>query len=271
MGHRAPLTMPEAKAIWLNRLPDLYVTTVNYLRNPSLTRPRSRKARQSVAKARSSSPAAVDLNLALARAALIASGLAEDIIQDLGLRFFRAVKKGRVSAGIRIKIDQRTGERRRVADADRWLSRVLQRTAWESSRREARQYLRRDARRMDRHSNQETPLAAIEAVASTASSPEDIVMAREELSMLDAGLSVFPERDRQMFLMHICDYSHGEIADDLGVTETCAKTSVHRTRRRLLREAEGRGIPPWLKETASTNTPIGAHRFPRTITLPQRA
>lgn len=130
MDHRTPLTMPEATAIWLRRLPDLYVDTVNYLRKAPLTRPARKADLGETGGAERKPRSRSAFNLASTREMLVTNvDLHEEIVQELAVRFFRAVGRGKVWAGTQVVRNKRTGEAREVASVDCWLSRVHKRVA----------------------------------------------------------------------------------------------------------------------------------------------
>lgn len=238
MDHRTPLSVSEAKAFWLQRLPRLYVETVNYLRKAPLTRPKGKAKAPQDTQPNSRKRVPPALNFSLAREAIITNErLHEDIVQELAARFFRGVELGMVWAGTQIIKDERTGKEKEVACADCWLTAVHWRVSHEYAYKEARQYLHRGSspRRCD--AGVEATLAPEMVVASRGSSPEQIVSAREMLNMLVAKLGTLPERKRQIFLRHLGEDSHLEIATDLGITEQAVRSSVHRTRMKILQEA----------------------------------
>lgn len=234
MTIRMPLSMPEAQAFWLRRLPDLYGETVNYLRRAPLTRPKGIPKVQEASPPNTSERTQREFNFFLARAALVADeALHEDIVQELGMRFFRSVKRGRIWAGNQTVTDARTKKEKVVAYADCWLSRVHRRVAREVARAEARQYLHRCHVPSDDDGGMGAPLSA----PARATSPEATASDRETISALERRLMSFPERDTGIFLRHLAGHSHKEIAADFRITEATTRTSVHRTRMRLLHEA----------------------------------
>jgi RNA polymerase sigma factor (sigma-70 family) len=237
-----PLSIQEAEAIWRNRRSKLLAETANYLRNPSLTRPKAKAKVQQIQQHEHTDPIPRELNLSLARAAIAANEpLHEDIVQELGIRFFRRVEARKVWDGAQIVKDRRTGKEREVAFVDCWLSRVHRRVARELARTEARQYLYRCVGSSDGNGGDGAPPAAAAIVASRQPTPEDLVSARERLWALEERLASFPERERRIFLLHHCDYSSREIAADLGITEGAARTSIHRIHMRLRQEARETG------------------------------
>lgn len=237
-----PLSMPEAQAFWLRRLPELYGETVNYLRKAPLTRPGGGPRSQRGCQPDDATHAQRELNFSLARAALVADeALHEDIVQELGIRFFRNVERGRIWAGTHAVTDRRTKKEKSVAYVDCWLSKVHRRVAREYARAEARQYLHRCAVPTDDDGGKGSPPVASAIAGSQVPSPEDVASAREMLSALETSLMSYSERESDIFLLYVSGYSHKEIATALRITEGTARTSVHRTRTRLLQEAEETG------------------------------
>jgi RNA polymerase sigma factor (sigma-70 family) len=246
MDHPTPLSMPEAQAIWLHRLPELYVETVNYLRGAPLTRPKGKGKAPQATQPKRVKHSQSALNFSLAREAIVTNErLHEDIVQELGIRFFRKVAEGKVWAGTQIIKDERTNKEKEVACADCWLTTVLWCVAHEYAYKEARQYLHRGSTPRRGNESAEAALAPEMAIASREPSPEQIVSARERLSLLAPKLRCFPKRERQIFLRHLDEDSHREIAIDLNMTEQAVRSSVHRTRKKLLLQAERIGYEPW--------------------------
>jgi RNA polymerase sigma factor (sigma-70 family) len=243
MDHRTPLSMSEAETVWLCRLPQLYVETVNYLRKAPLTRPKRKKEEaQPGSRPKRAKPTGLVLNLALARKVLVTNErLHEDIVQELGGRFFRKVERGKIWAGTQIVKDKRTKKEKEVACVDCWLSKVHKRVARELACTEARQYLYRNASPAYEGHGGEAPTAPELDIATKGASPEQIVSARETLSSFASRLACLPDRERQIFLRHVFGDSHQKIAKDFGMTEAAARTSVHRTRTKLLQQAEETG------------------------------
>jgi hypothetical protein len=234
MDHRTPLSMSEAEAFWLRRRPALLGETVNYLRRAPLTRTKSRaKAHQAIEPetVRRARPA---LNFTLARKALVTNErLHEDIVQELGARFFRKVGMGKIWAGTQIVLDKRTKEKKEVLCVECWLSRVHKRVVWHFARSEARQYLYRNT--APAHDDDGDEAFLLPGVTSGQQpSSEELGSLRETLSDLEPRIRRLPERERQIFLRHVCGDSYQEIAIALDITEAAARTSVHRTRKKLI-------------------------------------
>jgi DNA-directed RNA polymerase specialized sigma24 family protein len=244
MDNRTPLSMPEAHAVWLHRLPGLYGETVNYLRKAPLTR-LTRKAKsqtqEAVPQEHERAPLC-ELNLSLARATLVMDeGLHEDIVQELGIRFFRNVARGKVWAGTQIVKDRRTKKDKEVTYVDCWLNRVHKRVARACACAEAREHLHRKSFQWSGGAGDEIPLLPGLDEASGKPSPEQITSVREILSALSRRLTLLVEREREIFFRYLDGDSYLEIATDLGMAEQTARSSVHRTRKKLLLEAEGTG------------------------------
>ena len=130
---------------------------------------------------------------------------ASDVVQDVYVRAFRGLRRFRGDAAI-----------------GTWLYRI---TANCSST-----HLRRRAR--DRHDELE-----IEAnVADPRPDADPVLRAEASLarSDLEAAIRRLPARLRAVVVLRdVHDFSHNEIAEELGITESAAKVRLHRGRKKL--------------------------------------
>jgi hypothetical protein len=173
-------------------------------------------------------------------------GLHEEIVQQLGFAFFDAVEAGRIWSGTKLVKSKRTRKEKVVACVDCWMSRVHKRIARRLALPEAREFLHRAVPPSGEDGHDDSPFLPYAGAVSTASSAEEIVYARELLSAVETHLDHLPARDKEIFRRHILGDSYREIAEALCVTEPFARTSVHRTLIKILREIDkdrGRRCP----------------------------
>jgi RNA polymerase sigma factor (sigma-70 family) len=173
------------------------------------------------------------MDLVNARLALVRNeALHEEIVQELAAEFFRSVSKERIWADVMSIGDN--GKSIRTSWANHWLNRVHKRLARRLGLREAKEYLLRGTPGSGGNDDggEEPPLAA--CLASPYSSPEEIVSAREILSALEPALATLSKEECSILRDRIDGLSYPEIAENLGITEEAARSSMHRLRKHKL-------------------------------------
>lgn len=139
--------------------------------------------------------------------------LAHDVVQETFLRAWRGLGRFRGDAAV-----------------GTWLHRIAVNTALTARARAAR--------------SRSQSLDSVEDVEAEPTPDEDPVLRGEVLDLrgrLEAALATLPCGQREVVVLKDVEgWSHAEIADCLGISESAAKVRLHRAHRRLARILEAR-------------------------------
>lgn len=134
---------------------------------------------------------------------LVGVDLAQDVAQEALIRAWRALPRFRGEAAL-----------------GTWLHRITVNTAWTLRKRSAR--------------HDSLPLEDHDAVEDDGPSPElagELVGIRSRLREVIDQLS--PGQRSVLVLYDVYDWTHAEVARELGITQTTAKVRLHRARKRV--------------------------------------
>jgi RNA polymerase sigma-70 factor (ECF subfamily) len=144
----------------------------------------------------------------MARRVLSNEADVDDVIQEAHFNAFRAIKQFEGKSSFRT-----------------WLTRITLHAALSRLRRPERR------RELSTKCAEYDPL---ETVVSVQRDPEQQLQDKETMETLEAAVRCLPEPYRTAFFLHwVRDLSTAELAVSLEITESCAKTRLHRARRLL--------------------------------------
>ncbi len=102
-------------------------------------------------------------------------------------------------------------------------------------------YLRQLRRKRDLgfHEGNRVDIAALSQIPSGEPTPEEVYIARHDLTVIGAAIETLPPKCRQVFLMHrLQGLKHREIAETLGITASMVEKHIMEATARLIRAVE---------------------------------
>jgi RNA polymerase sigma-70 factor, ECF subfamily len=97
-----------------------------------------------------------------------------------------------------------------------------------------RQRYRHNGRRHSRHDTGPTAEQSLREVSSPEAGPVEQAVATELSERLRVSLSLIPDRQAELFYLHaLCGWSHRDLAERMGMTESAVGVSIHRARQHL--------------------------------------